>query len=128
MKVVALLTCHNRKPLTVACLASFFAQEFRGHPAELEAVVVDDGSTDGTSEAVRAAFGSVQVVSGDGTLFWAKGMEVAESHATPTRPEFLLWLNDDVTLDVTALDRLLATARTCPGSVVVGALVDAETR
>jgi GT2 family glycosyltransferase len=43
------------------------------------------------------------------------------------RPEFLLWLNDDVTLDVTAVDRLLETAVTSPDAIVVGALLDPET-
>jgi len=127
VKVVALLTCHNRKELTLRCLEAFFSQAFRANAAVLEAIVVDDGSTDGTGEAVAAKFDSARVLEGDGSLFWAGGMQRAESWAIAERPEFLLWLNDDVTLDASAVDRLLATAATSPDAIVVGALLDPET-
>jgi GT2 family glycosyltransferase len=127
VKVVALLTCHNRKDLTLRCLEAFFSQTFRATAPSLEAVVVDDGSTDGTGEAVRAEFTSAHVIEGDGTHFWARGMQRAESQAVPERPEFLLWLNDDVTLELTAVDRLLETAATSPDAIVVGGLLDPDT-
>ncbi len=128
MKVIALLTCHNRRELTLRCLAALFAQEFASATPELRAVVVDDGSTDGTAEAVLESFDAAQVVRAGGSLFWAGGMQLAELTAIAERPDYLLWLNDDVELDVMALDRLLATAGTCPDAVVVGALLDPDSR
>jgi GT2 family glycosyltransferase len=128
MKVVALLTCHNRKDLTLRSLDGFVSQRFStAAPPELQAVVVDDGSTDGTREAVQGRFSSVHVIRADGTLYWARGMQLAESHAIVDRPDFLLWLNDDVRLDAAALDALLATAAEHTDAVVVGALRDPET-
>ena len=127
MKITAILTCHNRRDATVRCLDRLFAQAFRGPPPALDAVVVDDGSTDGTSEALRRSFGSARVVAADGTLYWARGMQLAESHAMADHPAFLLWLNDDVALEETALDVLLTTAEAHPDAIVVGALSDPET-
>jgi GT2 family glycosyltransferase len=127
MKIVALLACHNRKEMTLRCLDSFYAQTFDVQRPELEAIVVDDGSTDGTGEAVAVRFRSARVIEADGTLFWARAMQVAESHAIASRPEFLLWLNDDVTLEASALDRLLATADTYRDAIIVGALRDFDT-
>jgi GT2 family glycosyltransferase len=127
MKVIAILTCHNRRRLTLRCLETFFAQSFHGPALELEAVVVDDGSVDGTAAAVRAAFESVQVVEGDGTLFWAGGMQVAEAAAFERRPDYLLWLNDDVMLAPDALERMLDSVTEHPNAIIVGALVDPET-
>src|SRR5262245_12266996 len=112
MNVVALLTCHNRKDLTLRCLRAFFAQTFQGHTPSLAAIVVDDGSTDGTGDEVTAEFASARVIEGDGSLFWARGMQIAETAANAGRPDFLLWLNDDVTLAETAVGRLLDTAVT----------------
>jgi GT2 family glycosyltransferase len=128
MKVVALLTCHDRKDVTIRCLKAFFSQTFGTDPPVLEAIVVDDGSTDGTGAAVEAEFDFARVIVGDGTLFWAGGMQIAESRAVEERPDLLLWLNDDVCLDTTALDRLIETVATCPDAIIVGALVDPETR
>ena len=39
---------------------------------------MDDGSTDGTADAVRHAFDSVTVIRGDGSLYWAAAMARAE--------------------------------------------------
>ncbi len=127
VKVVALLTCHDRKDLTLRCLDSFFSQSCSGTDPELAAILVDDGSSDGTRGAVEASFSGARVVTGDGTLFWAGGMQLAELHAREEQADFFLWLNDDVELDAGALDRLLATAGECPGAVIVGALRDPAT-
>lgn len=126
MRVVALLTCHNRRDLTVRCLRSYFSQNLDRRGIALEAVVVDDGSVDGTAEAVRERFAAARVLAGDGTLFWARGMRAAEAEALREAPDFLLWLNDDVWLDPTAVERLLETAAACGDAVVVGALRDPD--
>ncbi len=44
---------------------------------ELSVYLVDDGSSDGTGDAVRQAYPSVSVIRGDGTLFWNRGMRKA---------------------------------------------------
>ena len=50
-RLVALLACHNRKDRTLACLQSLLDQD---HTVPIEVIVVDDGSNDGTAEAVKA--------------------------------------------------------------------------
>jgi GT2 family glycosyltransferase len=124
--VVALLTCHNRRDLTERCLASLFGQRHRG--LRVDAVLVDDGSTDGTSEAVRRGYPQVRVVEGTGDLYWAGGMALAQLHALDHhRPDFLLWLNDDVVLEPTAVQALVDVARQHGGCVAVGAVRDPGT-
>jgi GT2 family glycosyltransferase len=126
MKVTATLASHNRWEKTLACLGSYFAQE-RAPGIELEAVLVDDGSTDGTAGTVRGRFERVEVIEGDGTLFWAGAMAIAEEAALCGDPDYLLWLNDDVILDPAALGQLIDVASaTGEPSIAVGALRDPE--
>jgi GT2 family glycosyltransferase len=93
-------------------------------------VIVDDGSEDGTSEAVREAFPLVHVVNGSGNLYWGGAMRLAQCVMTASAadPDYLLWLNDDVTLLPDALDVLLKAAAAQPHSIIVGPLVDPRTQ
>ena len=90
-------------------------------------MLVDDGSDDGTAEACRERLPFVRVVRGDGTLYWARAMALAEAAARTSRPDFLLWLNDDVELAPTALSTLLAATRQVGAdAIIVGAVTDPE--
>ncbi len=126
-RVVAILTAHNRRELTLACLRSYFSQEVSD--IELGAVLVDDGSSDGTAEVVSREFPATQVVTGTGDLFWARGMATAEAAAMRSDPDYLLWLNDDVHLYPDALLRLMAVAETSKPSpvLIAGTVCDPET-
>lgn len=60
--------------------------------------LVDDASTDGTSEAVHEQFPYVHIIHGNGNLFWSRGMYTAWKEAIKEDYDYYLWLNDDVEL------------------------------
>jgi GT2 family glycosyltransferase len=127
VKIVAILTSHDRRRETMACLRSFFSKRVED-VVELEAVLIDDGCSDGTGEAVRELGKPVAVARSVNDLFWAAGMALAEERALQADPDYLLSLNDDVVLDPDASERLHALAVESGNvSVVVGALRDPET-
>src|SRR5690606_8544988 len=65
-----------------------------------EVFLVDDGSTDGTGEAVKDNYPQVKVIEGNGDLFWNQGMRLAWKTAAETKAfNFYFWLNDDTILD-----------------------------
>lgn len=126
--IAVLLTCHNRRRATLACLESL--SRSLSHAAVSAAIyLVDDGSTDGTAAAVMTAFPTVQVLHGTGSLYWCGGMRLAWDTAATCRPSTYLWLNDDVVLDLEAVTALLKTlerqrAETGRAGVVVGSTRD----
>ena len=124
-RVTVLMTSFNRREQTLACLRTLYNSE---GPAALRCILVDDGSADGTAEAVRSAFPEVTILEGTGALYWAGGMRLAFDHAWNAPFDYLLWLNDDVMLARGALHRLIQTERRLHpvrgACIVVGALQD----
>lgn len=119
--MAVLMTVHNRRETTLDCLRLLDGQTGRGSDFDLEVFLVDDGSTDGTAEALAEEFPSVTVIPGDGDYFWARGMAVADTAAARTQPYAYLWLNDDTRLYEDAVARLMAVVRAHPGAIAVGA-------
>jgi GT2 family glycosyltransferase/glycosyltransferase involved in cell wall biosynthesis len=127
--IAVLLTCHNRREYTLACLESIHRNAIDGVTVDVH--LVDDGSSDGTAEAVAQAYPDVEIALGSGKLYWGGGMRLSFTRAVPARPDYVLWLNEDVVLDDDALERLLAThaalsAERQPLSLVVGATRDPQ--
>jgi GT2 family glycosyltransferase len=129
--LAVLLTCYNRKQKTLACLAALSKQALP-ETIELCIYLVDDGSTDGTAEAVLQAHPEVKILQGDGSLFWTGGMQLAFAEAMCNNHDFYLWLNDDTDLYPTALQRLLKTFEQLTAeqahlrAIVVGSTQDPE--
>lgn len=125
--LAVLLTCFNRKALTLASLAAL--PEAVAGAATWRVVLVDDGSSDGTGDAVAAVDPHAIVVRSPGNLFWNGGMRLAWQTALPLKPDFFLWLNDDTELRPNAIADMLALYSASPDSrtIVVGCTVDSET-
>lgn len=108
-EIAVLITCHNRKSKTITCLNSLFEAEV---PSDyhLDVYLMDDGSVDGTVEAVKVLFPTVSVWQGNGNLYWARGMHLIWERAMKEKiyDAFLL-INDDVRLYHYFLINLLKT-------------------
>lgn len=129
-RVAALLTCHDRRELTIRCLASLEDAEAQAtERAAINVFLVDDGCSDGTGMAVRDRFPRVLVIPGTGELFWCGGMRLAWQNAAKGAYDAYLWLNDDVAIDASAIERLVDVAerhRREDGAVIVVGATRAE--
>jgi GT2 family glycosyltransferase len=126
-KLAVLITCHNRRKTTLTCLQALYKQD-----VAFEVYLVDDGSSDGTSETVSINYPEVNLLKGNGNLFWGGGMRLAFSEALKEVYEYYLWLNDDTLIDPQAINYLLnihkdLTKRGYPNSIVVGSTQDPVT-
>lgn len=108
-RLAILMTCFNRRDTTLRALRALALQQgLEG--IQIDVFLVDDGSTDGTAAAIAQEFPKVQVLKGDGGLFWNRGMHLAFANALTGNYDFYLWLNDDSILYPHALQTLLNTS------------------
>ncbi len=126
MLIIAALTVHNRKAKTLACLECLDGQHLPPG-VTLRIVLVDDGSSDGTADAVRTAYPNVMITQGNGSLYWGGGMALATATALAYHPDAVWWLNDDVEPAKNCLVELL-NAHASIGGVVVGCVYDTDGR
>jgi len=124
-QISVVLTCHNRKSKTIACLQSILAQKV---DATLSCFLVDDASTDGTAEAVSKLWPTACIIRGTGNLFWCGGMRVAWKQASSEDPDYYFLVNDDTVLLTDALQELLSLVPDPQSSRIgVGAICDPRT-
>lgn len=128
-KIAVLITSYNRREKTLTCVKNLMEQD--GIPGfKLSIYLVDDNSSDGTTEAVRSHYPSVNIIKGTGQLFWAGGMRTAWREALKEKEkfEYYLLVNDDTFLFKDALNKLFADKKTVgDNAILVGAIKDPAT-
>tara|TARA_B110000879_G_scaffold172551_1_gene224141 strand:- start:2644 stop:3492 length:849 start_codon:yes stop_codon:yes gene_type:complete len=106
MNIAILITSHNRKNITLKCLDNLFATK-NINDLNFDVFLVDDGSTDGTSKAIREQYPKVKIINGNGVLYWNQGMRLAWKTAMKHKNyDFYMWLNDDTMIDQDALEHI----------------------
>lgn len=120
-KVAIVAAVRNRREITLQCLRSLDRIDKNG--LDIERIIVDDGSTDGTADAVRSAFPDVHAIGGSGDLWCSGAVNLGVEHALKSGADYILVINDDTVFDANFLRRLVATAEGNPRSIVGGLLL-----
>ncbi|MEP3209502.1 MAG: glycosyltransferase family 2 protein [Maribacter sp.] len=132
-RIAVLLTCFNRKEKTLKALACVHsAHEKVKNLASIHIYLTDDGSTDGTGEAVKSRYQEVHVLQGNGELYWAGGMRNSWKEALKGNYDFYLLLNDDTDTYESFFKELLETHAYClqtfkQAGIYVGSTIDGIT-
>lgn len=142
MNIAVLLTCFNRREKTVSCLQSLkiAVDTYNAkcnNSVSIEVFLTDDGSTDGTAQAVREVIPDesvLHILQGNGNLFWAGGMRFAWEAALKQSPQwdYYLLINDDTVMLPCLFDDLMRTVKFGVGKfgkhpLITGFIRDPET-
>lgn len=98
---------YNTRDATIACLESAYANS----PAGSEVVLVDNGSHDGSVEAIRSRFPAAVIVEAGGNVGFARGVNLG---VRSSRGQHIVLLNPDTVVLEGSLNSLLAFALTHP--------------
>lgn len=118
--VAIVTTVRDRRDITLQCLRSLARIDRTG--LDITTIVVDDGSTDGTAEAIAEQFADVEIITGSGDLWCSGGNNLGVERALERGARYVLVINDDTVFDSRFLRRMVDTARANPRSVI-GALL-----
>jgi len=118
-RVVVVILTYNDWVNTAECLDSLACVTY----TNFEVLIVDNGSTDGTVESVRAQFPNVVVIANGANLGYAEGNNVGLRWARTHGADYALLLNNDVTVAPDLITELVQTAEQDPGAALLGPLV-----
>lgn len=116
--VAIIILTWNQRELTLECLHSL--AEVRFPSTHLAIILVDNGSIDGTAQAVRKQFPEVQVLELGDNLGFAEANNLGMRRALAQSPHYLLLLNNDTVVDPLFLTELVRVAEADPRIGIVG--------
>ncbi len=96
----------NKRNDILDCLKSIFNLEY----PEIEVIVVDNGSTDGSPEAIKSEYPDVHLVESKKNLGVAGGRNIGIKYADQNfNYKYLLFLDDDIVIDKKALTEMVCS-------------------
>lgn len=116
-KLSIVILCWNDRKVICDCLESIFAGT---RSVDLEVIVSDNGSTDGSPELVRCKYPSVRILENRANLGFGKGNNVG---IRASNGEYVLILNPDTIVHESSLDRLIEVAEQHPEAGAFGCRV-----
>ncbi len=114
----------NRKALTERFLCCMREQTF----PDFRMIIVDDGSTDGTSELIAERFPEVRVLRGNGSLWWTGGVNLGIEYVMKraSANDAILLINDDVEVGPEYVATLHSHWQQLPNTLIGSLVVDIQ--
>lgn len=114
-----MIVSYNQWALTRACLESLYRQP---NP-NFNVLVVDNASTDDTPEQVRTFAPHAHMIENSMNLGYAQGNNIGLQYALDQAFEYVMVLNNDVTVAENCIDTLLAAADANHDAALLGPMV-----
>ncbi len=114
--VAALVLSYNGREVTLQALESLSRMSY----GAVDLVVIDNGSSDGTYEAVNGAFPAVHLLRTENNLGAAGGCNLGIRYAMEKGYDYLLILNNDIEVDPEMLSELIEVVERDPTIGCVG--------
>jgi GT2 family glycosyltransferase len=114
MKISAIIVSWNAKEFLLECIDSILSQKV---PASLEIIVIDNASSDGSAEAVKAKFPDVKLICNKDNYGFAKGNNIG---IKASDGDYLFLINSDVVVREGCLNKMIEYMNEHPKIGILG--------
>jgi GT2 family glycosyltransferase len=125
MIITIVLPVHNGLDFTKNCLESLYnVHKIEVQRATYFLIIVDDGSTDGTSEWIEQHFPQVIILKGNGHLWWSGGINMGMKYAfDKLNADYILWWNNDIDAGKNYFENLIKEAEATGKQTIIGSKI-----
>jgi len=122
--IYVVIPVHNRKDITARLLETLTCQS----SSDYRIIVIDDGSTDGTSQMIRSRFPNVILLHGDGNLWWTGATNLGLSYIIEDSGEndYAMLLNDDLVVKDNFIECAERLTKQYPDTLIQAVEIDAD--
>ena len=112
-KICIVIPTYNRVDFVVDCIKSLKKQTVKG----FEIVVVDNGSTDGTSDVISKSFSDVTLLKGHDNLWWSGAVNLGIKYALKKDFKYILFLDNDTEVTPSYIEKMIFWAEQKPTAI-----------
>lgn len=125
IKIAIIFPVFNGLKYTQKCLRSFYTEHnIDKVNAEYFVVIVDDGSTDGSSDWINKNYPQVKVINGTGDLWWSGGMNLGINYAIhKLNADYVVWWNNDIVASFNYFNKLVELLNTNDDNTIIGSKI-----
>jgi len=113
-KLIIIIVSYNTRTETLACLRSLHSPQ---PTVSHNVIVVDNGSTDGSPDAIRSQWPNVRLIELRENLGYARANNLA---VRATTSEVILFLNSDTVVFPDSIDKLIRELNNRPNVTIIG--------
>lgn len=99
-KIKILIPVHNRIEITKVGIKNLFTAidnfDTACNNMDIQVIIIDDGSSDGTSEWIENDHSNIIVLKGNGNLWWSGSINLGLKYLTNIYYDYILLWNDDI--------------------------------
>ncbi|WP_296623716.1 glycosyltransferase family 2 protein [Marivirga sp.] len=108
-RIYCIIVTYNGLKWINQCLGSLKSPD-----TPFKTIVIDNGSTDGTQEAIKTKFPEVDLIQSENNLGFGKANNVGIKKAYEKNADYIFLLNQDAWVDLHTLSRLIEVAESNP--------------